>query len=78
MQVETGEVGRKVESPLFGNLAWDLWAKEPHVHKASLVTSNLAERMNAGDSLVVEVTSDLGKGELVIGQGNSFPGKSSY
>ena len=75
MQIETGEVGRKVESPLFGNPGWDLWAKAAHVHKASLLTSNLAERMNDGDSLVVEVTSDLGKGELVVGQGNSFPGQ---
>ena len=76
MQTETGEVGRKVESPLFGKLGWDLWAKANHVHKASLVTSDLAERMSDGDSLVVEVTSDLGnKGELVVGQGNSFPGQ---
>ena len=76
MQIETGEVGRKVESPLFGKLGWDEWAKASHVHKASLVTTDLAERMNDGDSLVVEVTSDLSwLAELVVGQGNSFPGQ---
>ena len=76
MQIETGEVGRKVESPHFGNLGYDQWAEARHVHKASLVTSDLAERMNVGDSLVVEVTSDLTwLSELVVGQGNAFPGQ---
>ena len=76
MQIETGEVGRKVESPHFERLGWDQWAKASHVYKASLVTSSLAERMEEGDRLVVELTSDLSwVSELVVGQGNSFPGQ---
>ena len=76
LHLETKEVGRKVESPQFGELGYKTWVKtSEHLAKVSLVTGTLAESMRDGETLVVEIASDLGQGELVVGQGSSFPGQ---
>ena len=57
MGVEVEEVGRRVESPGWGQPWEESWWRESHTYKVSLLMEQVVERMEAGDSLVAAVTT---------------------
>ena len=69
MEVEVGEVGRRVESPGWGQPWEESWWRENHTFKVSLLMEQVVERMEAGDTFVVEVEVDRGEGEVLVGRG---------
>ena len=69
MEVELGEVGRRVESPNLGQPWGEIWWRESHTYKVSLIMEPVVERMEAGDTLVVEVEVDSGEGQTLVGRG---------
>ena len=69
LETEVGQVGRRLETPGWGEEYSPEWDLQGHVFKASLVMKEAMEMMEEGDTLVVEVTVDAWGGEVSLGRG---------
>ena len=69
LEAEVGQVGRRLETPGWGQEYSPEWGLEGHVFKASLVMEEAMEVMEEGDTLVIEVAVDAWGGEVSLGRG---------
>ena len=69
LEAEVEQVGRRLETPGWGQEYSPEWGLQGHFFKASLVMEEALEMMEEGDTLVVEVAVDAWGGEVSLGRG---------
>ena len=69
MEAYVGEVGRRLETRGGGQDFLHEWWTERHIYKASLMMDKAMEIMEANDTLVVELTTEVQGGGVSVGKG---------